>query len=263
MNSLKFTKEHIKWTLEGRRLSSLFVRLSEESVGYDWDKSKNKYVPNGNVYGAKMFSLYCNWKETVWGKNANGEPVAREEWRTNHLLNLSTDFEKANEKAKKLCKELKVSKVLFLTDEPVYQNPYKFRTPEELKAEKLWESIKDEIFKLRSLKSRVQKHSFKIAKLRERRLSPSNFVGEVGDKTVFDLTLKFKADFQNYFYGRPVTSWLNNLVDAQGNVFVYWGKCLGNKGDNIKMKATIKEHKVYKGIKQTVVNRPKILEGVN
>ena len=263
MNSLKFTKEHIKWTLEERRLSSLFVRLSEESLGYDWDKSKNKYVPNGNVYGAKMFSLYCNWKETVWGKNANGDPVAREEWRTNHLLNLSTDFEKANEKAKKLCKELKVSKVLFLTDKPVYQNPYKFRTPEELKAEKLWESIKNEIFKLRSLKSRVQKHSFKIAKLRERRLSPSNFVGEVGDKTVFDLTLKFKADFQNYFYGRPVTSWLNNLVDAQGNVFVYWGKCLGNKGDNIKMKATIKEHKVYKGIKQTVVNRPKILEGVN
>lgn len=263
MNSLKFTKEHIKWTLEERRLSSLFVRLSEESIGYDWDKSKNKYVPNGNVYGAKMFSLYCNWKETVWGKNANGDPVAREEWRTNHLLNLSTDFKKANEKAKKLSKELKVSKVLFLTDEPVYQNPYKFRTPEELKAEKHWESIKDEIFKLRSLKSRVQKHSFKIAKLRERRLSPSNFVGEVGDKTVFDLTLKFKADFQNYFYGRPVTSWLNNLVDAQGNVFVYWGKCLGNKGDNIKMKATIKEHKVYKGIKQTVVNRPKILEGVN
>ena len=263
MNSLKFTKEHIKWTRERKKLSSLFVRLSEESLGYDWDKSKNKYVPNGNVYGAKMFSLYCNWKETVWGKNANGDPVAREEWRTNHLLNLSTDFEKANEKAKKLCKELKVSKVLFLTDEPVYQNPYKFRTPEELKAEKLWESIKDEIFKLRSLKSRVQKHSFKIAKIRERRLSPSNFVGEVGDKSVFELTLKFKADFQNYFYGRPVTSWLNNLVDAQGNVFVYWGKCLGNKGDNIKMKATIKEHKVYKGIKQTVVNRPKILEGVN
>ena len=199
MNSLKFTKEHIKWTRERKKLSSLFVRLSEESLGYDWDKSKNKYVPNGNVYGAKMFSLYCNWKETVWGKNANGDPVAREEWRTNHLLNLSTDFEKANEKAKKLCKELKVSKVLFLTDEPVYQNPYKFRTPEELKAEKLWESIKDEIFKLRSLKSRVQKHSFKIAKIRERRLSPSNFVGEVGDKTVFDLTLKFKADFQNYF----------------------------------------------------------------
>ena len=263
MNSLKFTKEHIQWTRERKKLSSLFVRLSEESLGYDWDKSKNKYVPNGNVYGAKMFSLYCNWKETVWGKNANGDPVAREEWRTNHLLNLSTDFQKANQKAKKLCKELKVSKVLFLTDEPVYQNPYKFRTPEELKAEKLWESIKDEIFKLRSLKSRVQKHSFKIAKLRERRLSPSKFVGEVGDKTVFDLTLKFKADFQNYFYGRPVTSWLNNLVDAQGNVFVYWGKCLGNKGDNIKMKATIKEHKVYKGIKQTVVNRPKILEGAN
>ena len=259
MNSLKFTKEHIKWTLEERRLSSLFVQLSKESLGYDWDKSKNKYVPNGEVYGAKIFSLYCNWKETVWGKNANGDPVAREEWRTNHLLNLSTDFEKANEKAKKLCKELKVSKVLFLTDKPVYQNPYKFRTPEELKAEKLWESIKNEIFKLRSLKSRVQKHSFKIAKLRERRLSPSNFVGEIGQRNDFDVSVKFRLRFENY-YG---ISWLNNLVDAQGNVFIYWGKCLGDKGDNIKFKATIKEHKVYNGVKQTVVNRPKILEGVN
>jgi hypothetical protein len=263
MNRLKFTKEHIQWTSERKKLSSLFVRLSEESLGYDWDKSKNKYVFNGNVYGAKMFSLYCNWKETVWGKNANGDPVAREEWRTNHLLNLSTDFQKANEKAKKLCKELKVSKVLFLTDEPVYQNPYKFRTPEELQAEKLWASIKDEVFKIRSLKDRVQKHSYKIARLRERRLSPSNFVGEVNDRDVFDLTLKFKLDFQNYFNGRPVTSWLNSLVDGQGNVFVYWGKCLGNKGDSIKVKATIKEHKVYKGIKQTVVNRPTILEETN
>ena len=263
MNSLKFTKEHITSTAKERRLSTLFVRLSEEKQGYNWDNAQKDYVLNGEVYGAKMFSLYCNWKETVWGKNANGDPVAREEWRTNHLLNLSTDFQKANEKAKKLCKELKVSKVLFLTDEPVYQNPYKFRTPEELQAEKLWASIKDEVFKIRSLKDRVQKHSYKIARLRERRLSPSNFVGEVNDRDVFDLTLKFKLDFQNYFNGRPVTSWLNSLVDGQGNVFVYWGKCLGNKGDSIKVKATIKEHKVYKGIKQTVVNRPTILEETN
>jgi hypothetical protein len=113
------------------------------------------------------------------------------------------------------------------------------------------------------LKDRVQKHSYKIARLRERRLSPSNFVGEVNDRDVFNLTLKFKLDFQNYFNGRPVTSWLNSLVDGQGNVFVYWGKCLGNKGDSIKVKATIKEHKVYKGIKQTVVNRPTILEETN
>ena len=40
MNSLKFTKEHIKWTLEERRLSSLFVRLSEEKQGYNWDNAQ-------------------------------------------------------------------------------------------------------------------------------------------------------------------------------------------------------------------------------
>lgn len=263
MNCRKSAIEHITTTAKERRLSSLFVRLSEETDGYKWDDVKKDYVPNGKKYGAKMFSLYCNWKEVVWGKDANYNPVARYEWRTHHLLNLSTDFEKANIKAKKLGKELKVSKVLFLTEKPIYQNPYKFRTPEELQAEKLWESIKDEIFKIRSLKDRVQRHSYKISKLRERRLSPSNFVGEVSDRNVFDLTLKFKLDFQNYFNGRPVTSWLNSLVDGQGNVFVYWGKCLGNKGDNIKVKATIKEHKVYKGIKQTIVNRPTILEETN
>ena len=56
---------------------------------------------------------------------------------------------------------------------------------------------------------------------------------------------------------------MNNLVDAKGNVFVYWGKCLGNKGDNIKLKATVKGHDVYKGVKQTNINRPKIIEETN
>jgi len=257
MNCLKSAKAHIQWALEERRLSSLFVALSQESYGYDL--VNGKYVPNGKRYKAKMFSLYCNWKEVVWGKDANHNPVARYEWRTNHLLNLSTDFQKANEKAKKLCKELKVLKGLSLTDKPIHQNPYNFRTPEELANEKLWESIKHEIWSIRNLKSKVKKHSFKIAELREKRLRPSNFVGEVGQRNDFDVSVKFRLRFEND-YG---ISWLNNLVDAQGNVFIYWGKCLGDKGDNIKFKATIKEHKVYNGVKQTVVNRPKILEGVN
>ena len=53
---------------------------------------------------------------------------------------------------------------------------------------------------------------------------------------------------------------MNNLVDAQGNVFVYWGNKLGNKGDVISLKATIKSHDVYKGVKQTIINRPKVIE---
>ena len=253
MNCRKSAQEHIQWTMEKKSLSSLFVALSEPRYCNATKKT----------FGSKIFSLYCNWREVVWGKNVNGDPVAREEFRTHHMLNLSVDFEKANQKAIKFCKDLNVTKRLYLTDEPTHQHPYNYRTPEELQAEKLWASIKDEVFKIRSLKDRVQKHSYKIARLRERRLSPSNFVGEVNDRDVFDLTLKFKLDFQNYFNGRPVTSWLNSLVDGQGNVFVYWGKCLGNKGDSIKVKATIKEHKVYKGIKQTVVNRPTILEETN
>ena len=79
MNSLKFTKEHIKWTRARKKLSSLFVRLSEESLGYDWDKSKNKYVPNVMymvqkcfhfiVTGKKLFGVKMQMVIQLLGKN--------------------------------------------------------------------------------------------------------------------------------------------------------------------------------------------------
>ena len=41
-------------------------------------------------------------------------------------------------------------------------------------------------------------------------------------------------------------------------MFVYKGKHLASKGDQVTLKATVKDHSVYKGTKQTVINRPKI-----
>lgn len=57
------------------------------------------------------------------------------------------------------------------------------------------------------------------------------------------------------FYG---TTYINTMVDRDGNVFVYKGKHLASKGDQVTLKATVKDHGVYKGTKQTVINRPKI-----
>jgi hypothetical protein len=46
------------------------------------------------------------------------------------------------------------------------------------------------------------------------------------------------------------------MRDMNGNVVVYVGKKLGDAGEKLVMKATIKSHEEYKGVKQTKVSRP-------
>ena len=89
----------------------------------------------------------------------------------------------------------------------------------------------------------------------------SEFVGQVKDRGTFDLTLTFRKGFDTDFG----VSFLNTLKDSQGNVFTYWGNSfLDVEVDTtITVKATIKDHREYQGTKQTVINRPKIIEGVN
>ena len=89
----------------------------------------------------------------------------------------------------------------------------------------------------------------------------SEFVGQVKDRGTFDLTLTFRKGFDTDFG----VSFLNTLKDAQGNVFTYWGNSfLDVEVDTtITVKATIKDHREYDGTKQTVINRPKIIEGVS
>ena len=88
----------------------------------------------------------------------------------------------------------------------------------------------------------------------------SEFVGQVKDRGTFDLTLTFRKGFESDFG----VSFLNTLKDAQGNVFTYWGNSfLDVEVDSkITVKATIKDHREYQGTKQTVIDRPKIIEGV-
>ena len=114
MNNLRYAKDFVT---SCDRLSSLYVGLGSEY---------------------KVFCLYVNWVETVWGKDQIGRPIPRDEFRTHHLVNLSTDFKEANEKAKKYCEEWKVSKILYLTTEKEAQRGFDYKTPEELKAEKVW-----------------------------------------------------------------------------------------------------------------------------
>jgi len=112
MNNLQMAKD---FTEGCDTITSLFVGLGKQD---------------------KLYSLYANWKETVWGKTESGVPIARVQYRTQHLVNLAIDFAEAQEKAKVFCKANRCINLLYLAKEPSKQNPYDFRTPEEIAEEK-------------------------------------------------------------------------------------------------------------------------------
>jgi len=81
-----------------------------------------------------------------------------------------------------------------------------------------------------------------------------DYVGEVGEKK-FQVagTIVFSTSWDTDY----CTTFLTLLRDADGNSIKYKGKPLGQKGDTVSMIATIKAHEIYKGEKQTIVNRPR------
>jgi len=93
------------------------------------------------------------------------------------------------------------------------------------------------------------------------------YVGEPKKRFDFTLTLASDHEFEGY-YG---LTHVYEFADEDGNCIVWMTgnpiECYDEEsdqwvyaevGDKIEMKATVKEHKEYKGIKQTMVNRPKI-----
>lgn len=112
--------------------------------------------------------------------------------------------------------------------------------------------INSEIIALHRIKHKVRDGFYKIERIAVAKVS--DFIGSVGDRIERDVTLTFTHGFEG-FYGM---TWINSMVDADGNVIVYkGGNRLGQKGDTFTIKGTVKEHAVYKEIKQTVISRPK------
>lgn len=88
----------------------------------------------------------------------------------------------------------------------------------------------------------------------------SNWVANVGDR----ITVKVQ-DFEcvaswetEYAYGRTVTVKIYKITDENGNVFVWKTQNWLENPDEIK--GTVKEHKEYKGEKQTEITRCKVTE---
>ena len=98
----------------------------------------------------------------------------------------------------------------------------------------------------------------------------SDFVGEVGKRLELTLTINREFTFESHFGYRTQENSIYLMSDTDGNVFTWKTAggiaCLNEKGrwewanvgDKVVLKGTVKEHEVYKGVKQTVLTRCKV-----
>jgi hypothetical protein len=85
----------------------------------------------------------------------------------------------------------------------------------------------------------------------------SQHFGYIGDKVTLTLTVERIIVLASQFYA---ANYIVICRDESGNVISYKGRtALGAVGDTNTVKASIKEHTVYNGVKQTVIQRPKLV----
>ncbi|QGH74985.1 hypothetical protein MAL1_00239 [Bacteriophage DSS3_MAL1] len=96
---------------------------------------------------------------------------------------------------------------------------------------------------------------------RAKQADASDYVGTVGKREVFELTLQFKRTFGTE-YGVKV---LQKFVDDADNVVVWWGTNETAErtivGERYTFKATVKGHEEYEGVKQTCLTRATLIDG--
>lgn len=86
----------------------------------------------------------------------------------------------------------------------------------------------------------------------------SSHVGSIGER--LDITATLYACFAKYaFKGDTVPEYYINKLRQGNDIFVYVGKALGEVGATINMRATVKKHETYNGVKTTQVNRPMVV----
>ena len=111
-----------------------------------------------------------------------------------------------------------------------------------LESEKVWK------LNLDSLK----KSAYNI----QNNVKASEYVGEVKDKIDIQVILKFYANFDSQFGLQTIYT----FQDENNNIYVWktanWLDI--EKGTKVNLKGTIKDHKEYKGEKQTVLTRCKV-----
>lgn len=103
---------------------------------------------------------------------------------------------------------------------------------------------------LAAVKVAIEREAAKAAK------PASAHVGEIGTRKVFELKIVHVHTFEGA-YGIVR---INIMEDVAGNVLIYKGTHIGEKGETITVKATVKEHGERNGVAQTILARPAVVE---
>jgi hypothetical protein len=83
-------------------------------------------------------------------------------------------------------------------------------------------------------------------------------IGTKGERLDFDCVIAFVHHTQNNFGPTSIYG-----MDHEGSRVMYFGTCnLGEKGDRVQFTATIKDHTLREGMKQTIVARPSIIKKI-
>jgi len=98
---------------------------------------------------------------------------------------------------------------------------------------------------------------FAVIDRKEAARANSQHIGSIGDKVTLTITVEHIIVLHSELYGN---NYITIAYDENGNAITYKGKTdIGAKGATSTIKASVKEHTVYNGIKQTVIQRPKII----
>lgn len=131
-----------------------------------------------------------------------------------------------------------------------------------------WDAVEvraDEVFETNELTGDLELKSdareIVERKKTEARPSKSKHLYEVGDKVDADVVLSKRSCYETHYTYSGELNFIYVFEDAEGNVYVWkTGRFLEEEvGDTVKLKGTVKENGEYKGTKQTVLTRCKVV----
>lgn len=90
--------------------------------------------------------------------------------------------------------------------------------------------------------------------------SKSEFIGFMGKRVEVEGVIKSCITFERtrFSYYDTGIGYLTKILVGD-NVIVYWGKLDADIGSKVKIRATIKDHDIRDGVKQTIISRPKLI----
>ena len=121
-------------------------------------------------------------------------------------------------------------------------------------------SIKTTGYLCAGVNSYISKSGRSSSEESDKNLSGGYF-GNIGDKVSLNVTFKEVAFYFSYAYGGRIGYF--KFIDEDGHVFIWKTSTSGINsapGSKLLIKGTIKDHSEYRGIKQTILTRVKIVD---